>query len=107
MRKLLIIVLLGAVGAALARWYQREVLREGDVELRIKLSPAGHILGSAYVECELRQGSERQRIVFSGDLGAPARPVLRDPQPIELDTCRPYLEAKVELIRPKVIAGSL
>lgn len=28
MRKLLIIVLLGAVGAALARWYQREVLRE-------------------------------------------------------------------------------
>lgn len=28
----------------------------------------------------------------------------RDPQPVELDTCRPYLEAKVELIQPKVIA---
>jgi len=28
----------------------------------------------------------------------------RDPQPIEIDTCRPYLLSQVELIRPKVIA---
>jgi len=28
----------------------------------------------------------------------------RNPEPIELDTCRPYLLAKVELIQPKVIA---
>ena len=28
----------------------------------------------------------------------------RDPQPIELDSCRPYLLQKVELIEPKVIA---
>ena len=28
----------------------------------------------------------------------------RDPQPIEIDTCRPYLESQVELIQPKVIA---
>ncbi|MCB0864411.1 MAG: uracil-DNA glycosylase [Solirubrobacterales bacterium] len=28
----------------------------------------------------------------------------RDPQPIELETCRPYLHAKIELIEPKVIA---
>jgi DNA polymerase len=27
----------------------------------------------------------------------------RDPQPNEIDTCRPYLEKQVELIRPKVI----
>ncbi|MEF8729760.1 MAG: MBL fold metallo-hydrolase [Accumulibacter sp.] len=53
---------------------------DGEVELRVKLSPAGHILGSAYVECELRQGSERQRIVFSGDLGAPHTPLLPAPQ---------------------------
>lgn len=28
----------------------------------------------------------------------------RDPQPIEIDTCRPYLLSQVELIEPKVIA---
>ncbi len=46
--------------------------------LRIKLQPAGHILGSAYVECEI--GQPRQRIVFSGDLGAPYTPLLPAPQ---------------------------
>jgi metallo-beta-lactamase family protein len=51
----------------------------GDPGLRVKLSPAGHILGSAYVECELTQGSDRQRIVFSGDLGAPYTPLLPAP----------------------------
>ena len=28
----------------------------------------------------------------------------RDPQPIEIETCRPYLLSQVELIEPKVIA---
>ena len=28
----------------------------------------------------------------------------RDPQPIELETCRPYLDQQVELFQPKVIA---
>jgi len=46
--------------------------------LRIKLQPAGHILGSAYVECEI--GQPRQRIVFSGDLGAPYTPLLPAPK---------------------------
>jgi len=50
----------------------------GD-EVRIRLQPAGHILGSAYVECE----TEGQRIVFSGDLGAPNTPLLPAPQPPE------------------------
>ena len=31
-------------------------------------------------------------------------PANRDPQPLEIETCRPYLEAQVELIRPRVIA---
>lgn len=46
--------------------------------LRVKLQPAGHILGSAYVECEI--GQPRQRIVFSGDLGAPYTPLLPAPK---------------------------
>jgi len=53
----------------------------GDPGLRIRLQPAGHILGSAYVECDLHQGGEQRRILFSGDLGAPDTPLLPDPQP--------------------------
>ncbi len=73
---------------------------DADVRLDIKLQPAGHILGSAYVECEVRQSSvvrcplcktadyglrttdvQRElRIVFSGDLGAPYAPLLPAPR---------------------------
>ena len=49
---------------------------------RIRLQRAGHILGSAYVECELsRPGGERLRVLFSGDLGAPHAPLLSAPRP--------------------------
>lgn len=40
---------------------------------------AGHILGSAYIEVD----TDYQRIVFSGDLGAPNTPLLPDPTPLE------------------------
>ncbi|NCA70023.1 MAG: MBL fold metallo-hydrolase [Sphingobacteriia bacterium] len=43
---------------------------------RLRLQRAGHILGSAYVEID----AEDQRIVFSGDLGAPNTPLLPAPQ---------------------------
>lgn len=43
--------------------------------LQIRLQRAGHILGSAYVECEVNGASDK-RIVFSGDLGAPHAPLL-------------------------------
>ena len=46
---------------------------------RVRFMPAGHILGSAYIEVD----DGGQRIVFSGDLGAPYAPLLRDPQPPE------------------------
>ncbi len=42
------------------------------------LRRAGHILGSATVE--LRVGE--RTLAFSGDLGRPGRPILRDPEPI-------------------------
>lgn len=44
--------------------------------LRVRLQRAGHILGSAYVECAI--GDER--VVFSGDLGAPHTPLLPAPR---------------------------
>jgi len=51
-------------------------------ELAVKLQPAGHILGSALVECRLRTPGRRPetRIVFSGDLGAPHAPLLPAPK---------------------------
>lgn len=42
---------------------------------QIRLQPAGHILGSAYVECQ----ADGERVVFSGDLGAPDTPLLPAP----------------------------
>ena len=47
-----------------------------DQVLNIRLQPAGHILGSAYIECEFN----KQRIIFSGDLGASYTPLLPSPK---------------------------
>lgn len=53
----------------------------------IKFQPAGHILGSAFVECDVRTADERHRVVFSGDLGAPHAPLLAAPRaPYRADT---------------------
>ncbi|MDO8960441.1 MAG: MBL fold metallo-hydrolase [Rhodocyclaceae bacterium] len=43
---------------------------------------AGHILGSAIAEVWVGKGTQQRKIVFSGDLGQPARPLVRDPTPI-------------------------
>ncbi len=42
---------------------------------------AGHILGSAIVALDIEDEEEKRsiRLVFSGDLGRPDRPILRDP----------------------------
>lgn len=47
--------------------------------VRLTLHDAGHILGSAILELELRDGGRARRIVFSGDLGHRDAPILRDP----------------------------
>lgn len=48
----------------------------------IKLSPAGHILGSAYATFRLEpeQAGKSWDVVFSGDLGAPYAPLLAAPK---------------------------
>jgi metallo-beta-lactamase family protein len=51
--------------------------------IRCRLRDAGHILGSAIVEFWLEGAAKPRKLVFSGDLGQSARPVLRDPTPIE------------------------
>ncbi len=41
---------------------------------------AGHILGSASILLEVDDADTRRSIYFSGDIGNPGRPLLRDPQ---------------------------
>lgn len=65
---------------------QWQTVIAGSPGLRVRLQPAGHILGSAYVEMEASAGSEKRRIVFSGDLGAPYTPLLPAPKsPMQAD----------------------
>lgn len=49
----------------------------------IKLSDAGHILGAAIVELWLAEGGVERKLVFSGDLGFRAAPIMEDPATIE------------------------
>ena len=46
---------------------------------RLRLQPAGHILGAAYLEFD----ADGARIVFSGDIGPPGSPLLPDVVPPE------------------------
>lgn len=55
--------------------------------LAVKLQPAGHILGSAFIETKWHLGANEKRIVFSGDLGPPYTPLLPSPRsPYMADT---------------------
>lgn len=67
------------------RWHHVELQATPGVAIR--LQPAGHILGSAYVEVSCpnperkARGTRERRIVFSGDLGATHTPLLPAPRP--------------------------
>lgn len=51
--------------------------------LRCRFRDAGHILGSAILELWLTKGAKTTKLVFSGDLGQPGRPIVRDPTIID------------------------
>ncbi len=61
------------------RWH---IIQTADSEtvLKTKFKPAGHILGSAYIECKISDGTHSKKIIFSGDLGAPYTPLLPAPK---------------------------
>lgn len=50
--------------------------------LRCVFRDAGHIIGAAIIELWVQNGSNTRKIVFSGDIGQPNRPLVRDPTPI-------------------------
>ncbi len=47
--------------------------------VRARFFDAGHILGSAVTVYELEEAGRTVRVGFTGDLGRPAQPILRDP----------------------------
>ncbi|MCD7857792.1 MAG: MBL fold metallo-hydrolase [Clostridiales bacterium] len=50
--------------------------------VQFRMTDAGHLLGSAYVELWLREGDVGRKLAFSGDIGNTHQPIIRDPQPI-------------------------
>ena len=49
----------------------------------LRLSDAGHILGSSIIEMWLQHQGVKRKLVYSGDLGRSGMPVLRDPEIID------------------------
>lgn len=56
-----------------------ERLRPAE-DVEVCFHDAGHILGSASLEISLKSGGRPRKLVFSGDLGMPDRPILHDPE---------------------------
>ena len=47
--------------------------------LEVRYRDAGHILGSATMTLTVTEGSKEKRLGFTGDIGNPNRPILKDP----------------------------
>jgi metallo-beta-lactamase family protein len=50
--------------------------------VRATFHDAGHILGSSIIVLDVTEAGRERRIVFSGDVGRPGTPILRDPTAI-------------------------
>ncbi len=61
--------------------YDTEITPHPSV--RCMFRDAGHILGSAIIEVWIKFAKDHKKLVFSGDLGQPGHPIVRDPTPIQ------------------------
>ena len=52
-------------------------------KIQVTFLDAGHILGSAVVLLDIAENGKTTRIGFTGDLGRPHLPIIRDPQPMD------------------------
>ncbi|MDH5259026.1 MAG: MBL fold metallo-hydrolase [Gammaproteobacteria bacterium] len=79
------------IGVDYGKWKDlSHLLTTENLLLKTKYKPAGHILGSAYIECQVQKANEnkneklneksKEKIIFSGDLGAPYTPLLPSPK---------------------------
>ena len=53
-----------------------------DEGLSVRFTDAGHLLGSAAVECFLSEQGQQVTMVFSGDVGNTDQPIIKDPCPV-------------------------
>ncbi len=53
-----------------------------DDGVSLTFQDAGHILGSSFIDLRLPIDGEERRLLFSGDLGRPNQPILRDPHTV-------------------------
>ncbi len=51
-------------------------------EITVSFRDAGHILGSSMVEIWITENGDTAKLLFSGDLGQPDQPIIKDPTPI-------------------------
>jgi len=56
-----------------------DVIHVSD-EITATFYDAGHLLGSSSISIELTEGDVTRTIVFSGDIGNPDRPLIKDPE---------------------------
>lgn len=63
------------IGMPYRKWF------EATDGVRAMFTEAGHILGSASVALEVREGDTFRRVIFSGDIGRSGLPIIRDPEP--------------------------
>jgi len=68
----------GLLGQLVSIPYQRR--QEVAPGVGVTFLDAGHVLGSAVVVLDIEDQGARTRLVFTGDLGRPHLPILRDPQ---------------------------
>jgi len=58
--------------------YRKEYFITSDISFIFY--DAGHILGSAIIVLNIKENGSHTRLAFTGDLGRPYRPILKDPQ---------------------------
>lgn len=61
--------------------YNQRVDINGEISIRFR--DAGHILGSSILELWITEENKTTKLVFSGDLGMPNRPIIKDPEYVE------------------------
>jgi metallo-beta-lactamase family protein len=63
-----------------SKWQQLPAVNSAKCRVECRFQPAGHILGSAYVEIRHQVKTAWFKTVFSGDLGPPDTPLLPTPK---------------------------
>jgi metallo-beta-lactamase family protein len=72
------------VGPAMVKFegHPYDVWEQVHPNVQVLYRDAGHILGSASVTLKINENGKETILGFTGDIGRPDRPILRDPQPM-------------------------